>query len=321
MTNRVLVSDVGGTNVRFAVAEVIDGAINVHDFLKLENDNFPRFYDALEAYRTETNLDTNGLPCVFAFAGPVSNNEVKLTNRDWSVSTDALRNEFALAPHKLINDFEAWARCVPELPESDFQLIKPGTAVENAPVLVAGPGTGFGVASLIKTPSCYQVIPTEGGHIEFAARNAFEYAVYDRLIEGHGYVSVELMCSGSGMDAVYQAICAVTGYDHMPLSPAQILENANKGSEPELTFCQFRADAIMTAAGDLALANGTRGGVVLVGGVTTRISDYLKTGRAIERFQSRGPMSPYLEACPIRLLENPHAPLIGAAAFCLETKK
>ena len=320
MTNRVLVSDVGGTNVRFAIAEVIDDAINVRDFQKLENDKYPRFYDALEAYRTETNLDTHGLPCVFAFAGPVSNDEVKLTNRDWSVSTNTLRDEFGLAPHKLINDFEAWARSVPEVPASDFLPIKRGTAFENAPVLVAGPGTGFGVASLIKTPSGYQVISTEGGHIEFAARNAFEYAVYDRLKESHGYVSVELMCSGSGMDAVYKAVCEVMGFEHKLLTPAQILKNADKGSEPELTFCQFRADAIMTAAGDLALANGTRGGVVLVGGVTNRIFRYLTTERAITRFQSRGPMSAYLENCPVKFLENPHAPLIGAAAFCLETQ-
>ena len=68
------------------------------------------------------------------------------------------------------------------------------------------------------------------------------------------------------------------------------------------------------AVGDLALINGALGGVVLAGGVTERIVDFLKTPEAFARFADRGPMSGYLRNCPVRLLHDPVAPLIGAAA-------
>ncbi len=71
----------------------------------------------------------------------------------------------------------------------------------------------------------------------------------------------------------------------------------------------------MSALGDGALINGTRGGVVITGGVAERLADWLAQPEALERFFQRGPMRDYMTAIPIRLLQSGQAALIGAAVL------
>jgi glucokinase len=99
------------------------------------------------------------------------------------------------------------------------------------------------------------------------------------------------------------------------VSPAGMRERADAGDEMYLQLILVRACAVMGAVGDLALANGALGGVVLAGGVTERIVDFLRMPEAADRFRARGPMSEFLENCPVVLMHDPEAPLIGAAAY------
>jgi glucokinase len=71
----------------------------------------------------------------------------------------------------------------------------------------------------------------------------------------------------------------------------------------------------------MALVYGARGGVVIAGGVSERLIDYIATPKAMSRFFDRGPMSDYLKNIPVKLLQNPAAPLIGAAVLYLDEKK
>lgn len=314
MRERLLVGDIGGTNARFAVATREDGDFRIEHFEKLAGDDFASFDAVLQEYLGRTGVSA-GAAC-FALAGPVENQEVTLTNRGWHVSASALKGSFGFRDVCLINDFHAMARSVPEFAFEAFDCIFPGTRQLDAPVLVAGPGTGFGVATLLQEPSGgWRVISGEGGHMAYAPRTELEHELARLLIRDHGYVSNELVASGSGLDEVYSAFCEMFGREHAALSPEEMRERADAGDELFRTLIEVRALAVMGAAGDLVLANGALGGVVLAGGVSERISDFLKTAEARQRFAARGPMSHYLEDCPVWLLREATAPLIGAAAF------
>ena len=313
MGEDILVGDVGGTNVRFAVARRENGRIVADSFEKLAGDDFAAFDDALGAYLEQTNVRV-GRAC-FAMAGPVQHGEVTLTNRGWHVSEKTLQDRFGFDDVKLINDFTAMARSVPEFDPGTFEQVLPGTPEPEAPVIVAGPGTGFGVATLFHDCGNWHVLNGEGGHMAFAPRTDLEFKLTQILLKKFGYVSNELVSSGMGLEPVHEAFCEIFGCPVEELSPAEMRKRADAGDEMYFQLIMVRACAVMGAVGDLALANGAMGGVVLAGGVSERIVDFLRSPEATHRFRERGPMSGFLADCPVVLMHDPEAPLIGAAAY------
>lgn len=310
----VLVGDVGGTNVRFALAERRGGVLRIEHFQKLPGDEFESFDDALAHYLEKSGVTAKS--ACFALAGPIKNQEVTLTNRaGWHVSAKDLRSHFRFDAVELINDFHAMARSFPEFPVSSYDEIMPGKPQAGAPVLVTGPGTGFGVATLVSGPEgTWTVISGEGGHMAYAPRTDIEHALARLLMRDYGYVSNELVASGSGLEEVHRAFCEIFGRECLDLSAEEMRQRADGGDEMYGKLIEVRALAVMGAAGDLVLANGALGGVLLAGGVTERISDFLRTPLARQRFISRGSLGNYLDDCPVWLVRDAAAPLIGAAA-------
>lgn len=313
MDTGLLVGDIGGTNVRFALAVRRGGGMRIERFEVYPGREFATFSDALHRYLDQTGV--RPAAACFAVAGPVRHGAARLTNRNWLIASDALSEEFGIENVLVVNDFLAMARSVPELEADAFEVLFAGEAVEGAPVLVAGPGTGFGVSTLVPSRDGWMVLSGEGGHIAYAPRTELERDLARLLARDFGYVSNELVASGSGLPAVHAAFCEIYGVSPRSLTPAEMHVRAEAGEAMYRALIELRAMAVMGAVGDLALATGALGGVVLAGGVTERISSYLKTPQAFERFTSRGPMSGYLSNCPVRLLHDPVAPLIGAAAY------
>ncbi len=315
MTSSILVGDVGGTSVRFALAHRGAEGISIEDFVKLPGDDFKDFEDAVAAY--VDRLGARPAEALFALAGPVKDDVVRLTNRNWApISARELEARLGFHQAHLVNDFAAMARAVPELPAADFETILPGRAAFDAPVLVTGPGTGFGVATLLPDPRCgWKVITGEGGHAAFAPRSDRECELAAILRAEHNYVSTELVVSGQGLPAVQKAMSTLHGVAYTPMSPADVFAGAASGDPVCREICEMRADATLGAVGDLALINGTLGGVVLTGGVAQRLHDYLKRPSASDRFRERGPQTAYLADVGVRLITTEMAPLIGAAAL------
>jgi len=67
--------------------------------------------------------------------------------------------------------------------------------------------------------------------------------------------------------------------------------------------------------GDRHRATGARGGVYISGGIAPDILDFLKASDFRRRFEAKDRMSDYLSAIPTRVVIQPHAALIGAAAL------
>ncbi len=315
MSEVVLVGDIGGTNARFALAHGSGRDLKIDRFAVFAGDDYPVFDAVLEQYLSTVPV----LPqqVCLALAGPVRGGAVHLTNREgWSVSEGGLRARFGFSAVRLINDFHAMARAVPELGAARFETIWPGEPVLDAPTLVAGPGTGFGVATLLPDgANRWRVLTGEGGHIAYAPREPLEFEMLRILARGDAYVSIERVASGSGLAAVHAAFCEMFGRSAEARSAADMRALAESGDEMYEQLISVRAKAVMGAAGDLALATGALGGVVIAGGVAERIAGYLKRPDVCDRFVRRGPMSHFLAHCPVRLMRSAEAPLIGAAAF------
>nr|WP_070959065.1 glucokinase [Hyphomonas sp. Mor2] len=317
MPDTVLVGDIGGTNVRFGRARLgFAGHPEVDDIAVMPGDSFQTFHDALSVYLGQLG-NKRPQQALFAFAGPVRDGVVRLTNRDWVVDSHALAEKTGLERIRLVNDYAAMARSIPELGDDSFRLLHDGrTPDERSPILVAGPGTGLGMATLLpEGERGWRVMTGEGGHAAFAPRSEREWELTKRLKATHGYVSKELVLSGSGLNAVHQALCDIDGVTWERTPPAEIMQRAETGDALCRDICEIRAGATLDALGDAALINGTRGGVVITGGVAERLVDWLAQPKALSRFFERGPMSHYMEPIPIRLLMEGEAALIGAAAL------
>ncbi len=318
MEARVLVGDVGGTNCRFALAGRVQDAIEVHEVRKLRNDDHASFADALATYLS--GIDEKPCRALFALAGPPQGDgSIKLVNRDWPrVHPGVLAEGAGLEKVTLVNDFAAMARAIPELGPEAFETIRPGTPAPGSPVIVTGPGTGFGVGTLIPLADrrCH-VLTGEGGHAAYSAHTVREARLAERMAGEYGYVSTEMIVSGAWLQPVFYHLSDMHGRPRETLSPAEILARAEAGDALCEEVCQLRARAIMGAAGDLVLVNGGRGGVVLTGGVAERMVRWLCAPEALARFEERGSHRDYMRPVPVRVLHETTAPLIGAAALIL----
>lgn len=317
MGDTVLVGDIGGTNVRFGRARLgFAGHPEVDEIAVMPGDGFSSFDDALNVYLGRLGNE-RPQEALFAFAGPVRDGVVRLTNRNWTINSRELTTQTGLERVRLVNDYAAMARSIPELGEDSFRLLHKGRVPdERTPILVAGPGTGLGMATLLpESDRRWRVMTGEGGHAAFAPRSDREWELTKRLKAVHGYVSKELVLSGSGLNAVHKALCDIDGIEWVKTPPAEIMRRALDGDRLSRDICEIRAGATLDALGDAALINGTRGGVVITGGVAERLVEWLAQPQAMSRFFDRGPMSHYMEPIPIRLLMEGEAALIGAAAL------
>ena len=320
MTSRVLVGDVGGTSARFAIAlKDADGQLKLEHYQKQENDQFESLKASLLFYVSQ--VDTRVDSALLAVAGPIERDgSSQLVNRDWpQIMPGELQTAIGCSSVKLVNDFAAMSRAVPEMQAADFVEILPGNADPTAPVLVTGPGTGFGIGTLIPLPSGgYHVLTGEGGHAAYAAHTVREAELAERLMAEHGYVPTELVVAGVGLQPVFDVLSDMHRVARRDLSPAEIMEAAGAGDPVCLEVCELRARSIMGAVGDGVLINGAKGGAVLTGGVAERMVKWLRAPGAIARFYERGSHSAYMQDVPVRVMVSAEAPLIGAAALMFD---
>ncbi len=322
MVEPVLVGDVGGTSCRFAIAgRDSQGRIALEGFEKLANDDFTCFAEALRAYKAGLGATTPPRQALFALAGPPEEDgAIKLTNRDWpTVRPQDLIEAAGLERVSLVNDFAAMARAVPEMPASVFETILAGDPDPDAPILVTGPGTGFGVSTLLpEAGGGWRVLTGEGGHAAYAAHTAREAEIASRLAAQFGFVSTESVVSGAWLQPVFDVLSDLHGRPRADRTAAEILALADAGDPLCVEVCEVRARAIMGAAGDAALITGARGGVVLTGGVAERMGKWLRSADAEVRFRGRGARTPWIAPVPVSVLHAEDAPLVGAAALAFD---
>jgi glucokinase len=311
-----LVGDVGGTNARFAIAETDGRATKITHAAVLQASDYPSGEAALGAYLDILEAKRPRL-AVIAAAGPVIKGCVDFTNNGgWGFSEKRVCTTCGFVEVRLINDFAAQALAIDRLTSKDTRLIGPrvkGRAGATAAIM--GPGTGFGGAAMVNDGRHRAVMTGEGGHWAFAPEDEVEIEILRRLMVRFGEVSVERVLSGPGLLNLYQAMGAMTGQPTGLTGPADVTHAALAGEglarEALSRFCAI----LGSIAGNFALATGAEAGVYISGGIAPDIFDFLAASDFRRRFETKDRMSDYLAAIPTRVVVQPHAALIGAAAL------
>src|ERR687891_1108429 len=140
---RRLLADIGGTNARFALSGRTGRPAAER---KLRTADYPGPVEAVRAYLGDRQVEE----AVFAMALPVEADWVQLTNSPWAFSIEETREALGLERLTVINDFSAQALAIPALTARERRQIGDGEPVEGAPIGVIGPGTGLGVAGLLR---------------------------------------------------------------------------------------------------------------------------------------------------------------------------
>jgi len=307
-----LVSDIGGTNARFAL---VSGNGLPEDENILKTKDFPGVVEAANAYLDGRQVDG----VVLVVAGPVEADHIALTNCPWAFSLAETRLALGVKHLVAINDFVAQALSIPKLDVDDCVKLGGGEALDDRPIAVIGPGTGLGVAGLLRVNGNYLPIATEGGHVAFAPKDEVEADVLAVLRERYGHVSNERLLSGPGLVNFAGALAKLQGRD-LPISGA-----ADVVSRADLEACPICIDAIQrfcrllgAAAGDLALTYGARGGVYLTGGMISHLGQQFDANRVLEAFVDKGRFQDYLNAIPLFRVLRTDTGLIGAAVAAMQ---
>jgi glucokinase len=311
-----LVADVGGTNIRIAVAT--PGGLQ--DPVAWRCADFETIGAALKSYLDGSSMRPVPKRAAIAVACPTEDDWIDITNQDWSFSIEQLRQDLELEELRVINDFTALAASIPRLEPQDTLIIKSGEALENAAIAVVGPGTGLGVSGLIRSESGWIPLSAEGGHATLVATNEREWAVIEILTQEFGRVSNERVLSGPGLVNLYQALCKIEGTRTADLTPALIVTGATENPESvEAKTVRMFSGWLGTAAGDLVLSLGARGGVYIGGGVVPKMLQVFDKQYFVERFLDKGRLRSYVEPVPVLLLLNTEIALVGAAAIIQES--
>jgi glucokinase len=313
---QVAVADVGGTHARFALATIENGSVvALSDPVTLKTAEHGSFQLAWQEFGRREGIE---LPkeLALSFAGPVGGDVLKLTNNPWVIRPALMKERLGVDRYVVVNDFGAVAYAVATLPDEHFRhLCGPDRPLPKHGVTsIVGPGTGLGVAALLKKPDHYEVIETEGGHIDFAPLDSLEDKVVTQLRRHFRRISVERVASGQGLWNLYEALGAIEGKDLTFHDDKELWAAALADTDSLATAALDRLCLSLGAvAGDMALAQGANA-VVIAGGVGLRLADYLPRSGFRDRFIAKGRFERRMDEMPVKLITHPQPGLFGAAA-------
>lgn len=311
----IVTADIGGTHARFARATLpAKGSPALGIVRTYKTGDFP---DIAAAWRRFAADEERPLPpgASLAVAAPIDGGLIRFTNSPWVIDPDTLAGQLGVDNALLLNDFGAMGHAVAHLEQSNFvHIAGPAKVQDEGMTTIVGPGTGLGVAQLLRRRGRYEVIETEGGHFDFAPLDPLEEQILGRLRTRFTRVSVERIVSGPGLANIQEALAAIGGEPFTPVDDATLWRIALEGSDPLLRAALDRF--VLTYGsilGDLALAHGANQ-VVIVGGLSKRLLDHLRSPAFHARFCAKGRYAPRMQNFPIRLACHEQPGLLGAAA-------
>src|SRR3546814_424178 len=205
----ILAADIGGTKTSLGLFEVQGDTLSLLGEATLPSKGGATF----DGMVTKFLKGNQRAPSVLSIgvAGPVSNNQVKLTNLDWELDGPTLKRDFGIGRVVLINDLEATAYGLAGLVEDDVATIFDRGEPSLGNMAILAPGTGLGEAGLFWDGDTYRPFATEGGHSDFAPQTSLDLELYAYLHNEIDVVSWEHVVSGPGIYRIYRFLRDIKG--------------------------------------------------------------------------------------------------------------
>jgi len=304
---RWLVADIGGTSTRCAIASPGGTLGNIETF---RNREFPGPDRLLASYLDTLAARERPAEAFIAVAAPIRGDEIRMTNINWTFSITALARALSLKRVEALNDFAAQAYALPLLGSRDLQQVGGGEAVDGAPKVVLGPGTGLGTAGLVRIAGRWHAITGEGGHVTMAPSDEREARIVALGRERFGHCSAERLISGAGLAFIYGVLNA-----GIALAPDEVGARITAGESAALETLDIFFQLLGTVASNLALCFASYGGVYIGGGITPRYVGQFQASGFRTRFEDKGRYRSLLAQIPTWVITADQPALRGLAAY------
>jgi glucokinase len=323
----IIAGDIGGTKTVVALFEKsVEGLRLVRD-ARFASQDHRSLEEILEKFLhgTDPHLEVG----CFGVAGPVIDGKAKTTNLPWELDERTLASACGVRRVKLLNDLEAAAYGMLHLNADEFCVLNDAqTKAQRGNIAIIAAGTGLGEALLFWDGEQYSPSASEGGHSDFAPRNAVEVGLLQYLQEKYeDHVSYERVLSGSGLFDLYRFLRESSGQPepewlkHKFKSgdpSAAVTEVGLAGRDPVCVRAIETFVSIYGAeAGNLALKYLALGGVIIGGGIAPKMLPVLQQGHFVNGFIAKGRYDSLLKTISVKVALNTRAPLLGAAHYAL----
>ena len=267
----------------------------------------------------------------FGVAGPVRRGRSKISNLPWVIDSRDLARQLKLDSVGMINDLEAYAYGIDGLDSKDFVTLNEGSEDAEGNRAVISARTGLGVAGLYWDGFRHHPFACEGGHSDFAPRNALEMELLAYLQKKYGRISYERLLSGPGIKNIYDFLRDAHKADEpqwlkdqiaaAPDPPAVISQLAQEG---KAAICDQTLSIFVSIygaeTGNCALNFLSTGGIFIGGSVAAKNVSRMKDPIFMESFLDKGRMESLLKEIPVTIVLNDDSGIIGAARYTLIEK-
>ena len=315
-----LIADIGGTNARFSIETEPYKYDKTTTFACKD---FKTLSHTVLEYLSKIGLSGKIKSVALALPTPVVDDSIFMVNSPWQTfSQQQTRKEVGIDNLIFLNDWHAMALSVPHIPKD--KLVRIGGTNEpdpSKPIALIGPGTGLGMATLVRHPlGEYLAVPAEGGRSSFPPVNEEEIELWKFVHKRFSHVSAERFLSGPGLQLIYEGLCHINEVTIEALpTPAEIAENGVAGSSWTCRqsldiFCRM----LGTVASNLAVTITSFGGVYIGGGIVPKMLDYFIQSDFRCRFEDKGRYRPFLVKMPIFVITHEYPAFLGAS-YALNT--
>lgn len=329
---RVLAGDIGGTKTILCLYRVSGDVAGTPTLLEERKVTFSSGKHASFAELLQEFLDTGSSEqphsACLGIAGPIHDQRCEATNLPWVIDAAELMSSFGFSQVRLLNDLEAAAHGMLHLTDEDFVELNPNARHQAGHKAVIAAGTGLGEAIIAWDGAAHIVMPTEGGHCDFAPNSDREDELLRFLRQRFGgHVSVERILSGDGFTSLYEFLKSTGDYEVAAEVEAQLSEGDRNavisrfGLQGKDPLCAEVLSLFVhlygRETGNLALKSLPHGGIFVGGGIGPKIRSAMESGEFIAGFLDKGRMAKAIQHIPLTLVLNPEAPLLGAAHTAL----
>ncbi len=320
----ILAGDIGATRTRLAAFQTEGSRLDC----VVQKTYASQEHGGLKEILVEF-IRTEGIPvhsACFGVAGPVRGGKSKISNLPWTIDSRELAGQLKLNSVGLLNDLEAYAYGIDALESKDFVTLSAGSEDAEGNRAVISARTGLGVAGLYWDGFRHHPFACEGGHADFAPRDALQAELLAYLQKKHGHTSCERVLSGPGIRNIYDFLRETKKAEE----PDWLREQIAGARDPSALISQLAlekkaaiCDQTMTLfasilgaeTGNCALRYMTTGGIFIGGIIAAKNIAKLQDAAFLQAFFDKGRMESLLRDMPVKIITNDDCGLIGSARY------